>query len=297
MRELKIIACLTAAILVAAATRMAVGQQRTPRPTGAQPSTAAQPLVIEEVAEGLHVITGSGGNVAVRVTTQGVILIDDMFARNHDEIVERVGRVTDQPIRYVVGTHHHGDHMGGNMPMSRHARIVAHENARTNMIAGNQPEPPHVVFTEQSSIFLGDAEVRLHHFGPGHTDGDAVVLFPDLGVLHTGDLVVGSTPFIDYARGGSSTAWIGTLDGILSLEFETVVPGHGPVMTKRDIQTFRDRFVTLRMRMTQLIRGRVPRDAALARLETGDLEWPLAPNGPFVQRSWPAFYDEIQSEM
>ena len=284
MRELKIIVVLTAVVLGAAAVKVVMGQQQ------------AQPLGIEEVKDGLYMITGSGGNVAARVTGDGVILVDDKFERNHSEIMQRVRGLTDQPIQYVLGTHHHGDHMGGNPPMSRHAQIIAHQNVRVNMINGDQPVPPNIVFNDQTSVFLGDVEVQMHHLGRGHTNGDSVVVFPDVSTIHTGDLFVGSTPFIDYDNGGGSQPWIGTLDRILELDFDTVIPGHGPVMTKNDVEVFRNRFVTLRSRMTQLIRSGVPRDDAVNKLQTDDLNWPLAPNGLFVQRSLPAFYDEIARE-
>ena len=281
MRELKTIVLLTTVVLGAAAVKVVMGQQQ------------SQPLGIEEVKDGLYVITGSGGNVAARVTGNGVILIDDKFERNHAEIMQRVRGVTDQPVQYVLGTHHHGDHMGGNPPMSRHAQIVAHQNVRVNMINGDQPVPPNIVFSDQTSVFLGDVEVQMRYLGRGHTNGDSVVVFPDLNTIHTGDLFVGSTPFIDYDNGGGSQPWIGTLDRILALDFDTVIPGHGPVMTKNDVEVFRNRFVTLRSRMTQLIRSGVTRDDAVNKLQTDDLNWPLAPNGLFVQRSLPSFYDEM----
>ena len=283
MRELKIIAWLTVVVLGSAAVKVAGGQQ-------------GAPLGIDEVKDGLYVITGSGGNVAARVTGDGVILIDDKFERNHGEIMQRVASVTDQPVRYVLGTHHHGDHMGGNPPMSRHAQIIAHANARVNMVNGDQPSPPNIVFQDRTSVFLGDVEVQMHHLGRGHTNGDSVIVFPDLRTLHTGDLFVGSTPFIDYGNGGGSQPWIGTLDRILELDFDTVIPGHGPILTKADVQVFRNRFVTLRSRMSQLITSGVRKEDVVNRLQTDDLNWPLAPDGLFVQRSLSGFFDEVASE-
>lgn len=286
MCEPRIIGLLACLIGATGAMLVAVGQQ------------PALPLdaVAVAVPEGLHVITGPNGNVAARVTPDGVILVGDMFERDHAEIMRRVGELTTQPVRYVLVTHHHGDHMGGNVPMSRRARIIAHENARATMVAGEQAEPPSVVFTKQTSVFLGEIEVQMHYLGRGHTDGDAIIVFPDLATIHTGDLFVAGTPFIDYENGGSSAGWIGVLDGILALDFDTVIPGHGPVMTKADVQTFRDRFVTLRRRMTQLIRQGVPTETVATRLQTDDLEWPLDMGGLFVRRSLPAFYEEMEEE-
>ena len=283
-RELKIITLLILVVVLAAAAGKVAGSQ-------------AQPLEIWQVKNGLYVITGSGGNVAARVTTEGVILVDDKFERNHAEIMQRVRSVTDRPITYVLGTHHHGDHVGGNLLMSRHAQIISHRNVRVNMVRNDHLAPPKIIFSDRAAIFLGGVEVRAHHLGRGHTNGDAVIIFPDLRTIHTGDLFVESTPFIDYDNGGNGKKWIDTLDRILALDFDTVIPGHGPVMKRGDVKIFRDRFVTLRTRMSQLIRQGVAKDDVVNQLQTDDINWPLNPEGLFVRRSLPDFYDEIQEGM
>ena len=284
MRETRIIAGLAALVLAVAAVQAVTGQQ------GQQ-----APLGIEEVKDGLYVITGGGGNVAARVTNEGVILVDDKFERNVAEIRERVRSVTDQPVRYVLGTHHHGDHMGGNTGFAATAEIIAHSNARANMIRGDQPTPPSVIFTDQTAVHLGGVEVQARYVGRGHTNGDAIIVFPDLETIHTGDLVVGGTPFIDYANGGNSFDWVATLENILEIDFDTVIPGHGPVMTRDDVTSFRDHFLTLRERMSELVSQDVPKAEVVDRLQTDDLNWPLDLNGLFVQRSLSSFYDEIRS--
>ena len=132
-------------------------------------------LSIEPVGDGLYAIFGSGGNVGVRVTAEGVILIDDKYPENFAEIQELVQQVSDQPVRYVLNTHHHGDHSGGNVGYIQIAEIIAHQNARDNMIRGNQDAPPRVVFSDQTAVYLGGVEVRAFYMGRGHTDGDAVI--------------------------------------------------------------------------------------------------------------------------
>ena len=112
-------------------------------------------------------------------------------------------------------------------------------------------------------------------------------------MLYAGDLVVEGMPFIDYAAGGSSRGWVESLDGILALDFEALIPGTGPILTRRDVQVFRDRFATLRMRVMQLLYRDVPRAEALSLLQTTDLGWPLAPGGPFATGSFAALYDEL----
>ena len=255
------------------------------------------PLMMSEISENLYVVTGDGGNVAIQVTTEGAVLVDNKFSRNHDKLTACVARVTNLPIKYMIGTHHHADHMGGNPSLSTETLIVAHDNARANMIAGNQPAPPAVVFSSKTSLFLGDSTIDIHHFGNGHTNGDSVVLFTEHRVLHTGDLFVEGLPFIDYANGGNSADWVDTLGGILTLDFDTVVPGHGPILVKRDLQTFRDRLITLRIRTLQLIQRGLTQQQTLAQLETTDLGWTLTSGSLFVRRSFPDFYKELLDEL
>ncbi|MCY4077817.1 MAG: MBL fold metallo-hydrolase [Acidobacteria bacterium] len=256
----------------------------------------AEPLSVTPVKDGLYYINGVGGNVGVRVTDAGVVLVDDKFPRNVDAIRARVAEVTDQPIRYVINTHHHGDHAGGNGGFIDTADVIAHENARKNMIRNEQEAPPRIVYTDQTAVHLGGVEVRAHHLGRGHTNGDSVVYFPDLRTVHGGDLLHGTAPFIDYANGGSSREWLGVLDGILALDFDTAIPGHGGLMTRGDVEAFRDQFVAVRTRMRELIDGGLTKEDAPAQIVTPELSWTTAENGLFMRRSIPGFYDEIAAE-
>ena len=260
--------------------------------SGQQP----EPLSITPVKDGLYYINGVGGNVGVRVTSEGVILSDDKFPRNVDAIEARVAEVTDQPVRYIINTHHHGDHAGGNVGFIDSAEVIAHENARANMIRNAQDAPPRVVYADRTAVHLGGVEVQAHHFGQGHTDGDSVVYYPDLRTVHGGDLLHGTAPFIDYANGGSSKAWVTTLDGILSLDFDTAIPGHGGIMTRADVEAFREQFLAVRARMRELIDGGLSRDDAPAEIVTPELSWTTAENGLFMRRSIPGFYDEVAAE-
>jgi glyoxylase-like metal-dependent hydrolase (beta-lactamase superfamily II) len=247
-------------------------------------------LQIRELMDGLYVIPGfdggqSGGNVAVRVTDDGVIIVDDKFPYSFDFITEQVGSVTDRPIKYVLNTHHHDDHSGSNADFLPSAEVIAHKNARANIVRNNQPGAPRLIFGDETAVFLGGAEVQMHHFGRGHTNGDAVVYFPDLRTVHTGDLFVygqrldGSTlsPFWDFGNGGSVLEWPATLTRLLALDFDTVIPGHGPVLTKADIRTFRDKLETVIDRVSREIAAGATRDDIASRVETADLDWPLAP--------------------
>jgi glyoxylase-like metal-dependent hydrolase (beta-lactamase superfamily II) len=251
---------------------------------------------------GLYVIPGfdgglSGGNVAVRVTDEGVIVVDNKFEYSHADILRQIATVTTQPVRYVLNTHHHFDHAGSNADFMPDAQVVGHKNVRVNMNRNNQPGAPNIQFDSAASVFLGDVEAQAYHFGRGHTNGDSVILFPDLLTVHTGDLFIwgdrldGSTlaPFIDYANGGSAADWTATLDGLLTLDFDTVIPGHGPILGRSDIRVFRGKFDQLLTRVRMHIDEGVSREAIADELDIEDLNWPLAPDR--IQ----AIYDELSS--
>ena len=254
-------------------------------------------LSIAEVKDGMHVITGPGGNIGVRVTADGVILLDDKYPQDFDEIQSLVATVSDLPVRYVINTHHHGDHSGSNASFLQVADVIAHKNARDNMIRGDQDGLPGLIYTDQTSVFLGGAEVRAYYMGRGHTNGDSVVYFPDLKTVHGGDLLHGTAPFIDYANGGSSRGWVNTMNNILSLDWNTAIPGHGEVMNRRDVLNFRNQMEAVRIRMAELVRqGLVAGDASEA-IKDPNLSWTQAENGLFMNRSIPGFYEEIAGEL
>ena len=284
-----------AALLTAAATVVAVG------------GVEAQELTIEPVKDGLYTIFGPGGNVGVRVTSEGVILVDDKFPQNYEEIQRLVDRVSDQPVRIqqsdgkvwepVINTHHHGDHAGSNPSFLAVAEVIAHRNARNNMLRGGQDGLPRLVFTNETSVHLGGVEVQAYYMGTGHTDGDVVVYYPELRTVLGGDLLHGTAPFIDYANGGSSAGWVGTLNNILQLDFDTAIPGHGGIMARDEVVAFRNQMEAVRGRMMELVRGGLRRAQAPERIVTSELSWTTAEQGLFMQRSIPGFYDEIAAEV
>jgi len=211
-----------------------------------------QPLNMQKVTDNLYVIIGDGGNSAFMPTSEGVILVDDKFAADAPQIVAKVKTVTDKPIRYVLNTHQHGDHTGGNEAMlAAHAEIIIQKNARANMVTGKQPGLPRITFTDESQVFLGGREVQARYLGRGHTNGDAVIYFPSEKVLHTGDLFVVGAPFCDVNNGGSIKEWAQTLQKALQNDFDTVIPGHGPVSKRVDLVKFVQTMATLRDRVRQ----------------------------------------------
>ena len=255
-----------------------------------------QPLTVEKLADDLHVIVGSGGNVAVLTTGEGVILVDDKFDRNVPEILEKVKSITSQPIRYVLNTHHHGDHSGGNTTLINTAEIVAHDNVYANMVKGNQPGPPRITFSREATVRLGGKEVRMIHLGRGHTNGDAVVLFPAHRVLHTGDLFVGGSPLIDYNNGGSGLEWPETIAHATKLDFDRVIPGHGPISAKPDLAKWGEAFGAARQLVSEMKRQGKSKEEVVAAFNTEDVPaW--KPAAPIASRQWRSvagYYDEVK---
>jgi cyclase len=253
-----------------------------------------QPLTIEKLADDLHVIVGSGGNVAVLTTSEGVILVDDKFEQNVPEIQAKVKSVSDKPIRYILNTHQHGDHTGGNQKlMADNVEILIHKNARANMVTGKQPGIPRITYGDETAVYLGGKEVQAHYCGRGHTNGDAVIYFPAHRVLHTGDLFVNGAPFIDYSNGGSGVAWTSTLDEALKLDFDRVIPGHGPIMKRADLVAWKTSFEKAKERMTKLKKDGKDAKTAAAELKMDDLPGWNAPSRFWTERSFPGLYQEL----
>ena len=236
---------------------------------------------IQKVTGDLYMIAGEGGNVAAYVTSEGVVLVDDMYARNYADIVTRVRTITDQPIRYVLNTHQHDDHAGGNVgALAAGVEVIGHQNVRANMSRLNQPGLPRVTFTDEASVFLGGKEVRSYYFGRGHTNGDAIIYFPTERVIHAGDLFLarakgapGLHLYFDFANGGSAVEWTRTLDRAMKLDFETVIPGHGAVSTRSDLATWRSDIESLRTHLQRLIRDGRTREE-IAKVLIDQYRWP-----------------------
>ena len=209
---------------------------------GSQPSK----LNTIKLKDDLYVIHNDfvPGNTTALITNDGVLLVDDKFEIDHDGIMAELKKITDKPVKYVINTHHHGDHSGGNAKMQQmNVQVVASEQARENMVDANQPGLPNIVFDHHAHVYLGGKSVELYHYGRAHTNGDIVVLFPADRALAAGDMFTygDDVPeLIDYAGGGSAKEWTGTLDQALQLDFDAVVPGHGDVPTKQEMREFRD---------------------------------------------------------
>jgi len=254
-------------------------------------------LTINKVKDDLYMIEGYGGNVAAYITNEGVILVDDKYDQDHDQIVEKVRSVTSQPIKYVFSTHHHADHSGGNAKFLPTAEIISTANARANIVDHKQANAPpgvlpaRITFTQEAAIVLGGKEVRARYVGRGHTNGDAVIYFPALRTLHTGDLMAGNTPLIDYPGGGSLASWPATLDYAMKLDFDTVIPGHGPVTTKANLLAYRNNVDKLRTRAAGLIREGKSQEE-VGKVMIAEFGW--QPTGLQLQWSLPGMMTELK---
>jgi glyoxylase-like metal-dependent hydrolase (beta-lactamase superfamily II) len=256
-------------------------------------------LKLNKIKEDLYEIEGDGGNVAVYLTNEGVILIDDKFDMDHEQIMSHVKSLTNQPIKYVISTHYHADHSGGNAKMyGENAEIISTTQSHKNIVEHKQSNAPpgvvpaRVTFKDETTIYLGGKEVTARFVGRGHTNGDAVVYFPALKVLHTGDLMAGDTPLIDYPGGGSLKSWPVTLsEAMKDFDFDTVIPGHGPVTTKMGLMAYRDSVEKESKRVAQLMKQKKSEDE-IGKVMMAEFHW--MPGSLQMMWSLPGFKTEYK---
>jgi cyclase len=281
----------------------------------AQQAKPAAPMQIEKVKENLYLIRGpfnrcapngcggaygddgllhEAGDVAVRVTAEGLILVDDKFDNNVADILEKVKSVSSLPVKYLLNTHHHTDHAGGDATFINTTEIIAHRNVRENFLRNKQPGAPRVTFSDQASVFLGGVEVRAYYFGRGHTNGDAVIYFPDLRVIHSGDLITEGMPVLDYNNGASAVEWVKVLDEILKLDFDIVIPGHGKLLDKERIRSDRQKLATMNQRMAALARNGVPLEQVFGQLKLAELGWDHTVSTEAFKGGLKGYYEEMK---
>ena len=229
-------------------------------------------ITTHEVAPGIYMLVGMGGNIGVSVGEDGVFMIDDQFAPLTGKITAAVAAVSDRPIRFVINTHWHGDHTGGNENLGKQgALIVAHDNVYERMSrdteigAFNQVVPaspkaalPVITFNDNVTFRLNGEEMRVVHYKHSHTDGDSVIHFVNADVIHTGDIWFnGFYPFIDVSSGGSIDGVISSIRTLVDLSDDNtrIIPGHGPLSDKEGMQDYLDMLETVRERMNRLIAG------------------------------------------
>ncbi len=214
-------------------------------------------IKVTKVAGTVYVLEGSGGNIGASVGEDGIVIVDDQYAPLADKIQAALKGITDKPVRFVINTHFHGDHTGGNEYFQKQAPIIAQDNVRKRLEAGgtagnggsvhmeNKPAPkgalPIITFDHDVTVHLNGEDIRALYFPAGHTDGDSVIFFPKSNVVHMGDdFVTYGFPFIDVDSGGSI---YGMIDGVEKVIAQVpadvkIIPGHGPVSSLDDVRAY-----------------------------------------------------------
>lgn len=248
-----------------------------------------------QIRNGLYLISGGGSNTVVRLTGGGPIVVDGKSTGQYATLRKKIRRISEAPVRMLITTDHENDRTGNNAQfIASGAEVVAHENAKQNLIAEHRSDGESALptstykngFVEQ----VGSIQVRVMHFGNAHTSGDTVVYFPDMRVVAVGDLYA-STPDPDFANGGSLVGWSQVLAEILKLDFELAVPGTGPIVRRADIEALKTKIDKLVADAAQLVRYGVPKNQLMAQLETDDLGWRFGFTVDQVDR----FYAELSA--
>jgi glyoxylase-like metal-dependent hydrolase (beta-lactamase superfamily II) len=243
----------------------------------------------EQVAPGIWVLYGSGGNIGVSAGPDGVFLVDDQYAPMTPKISAALAKLSSSPPRFVINTHWHGDHTGGNENLANQGSLViAHDNVRLRM--GSEqfskmfdrktpPSPgkalPVVTFNDEVSFHLNGDEIRGSHAPAAHTDGDVFLHFRKANVIHTGDLVfAGRYPFIDLDSGGGVAGVIAAVDRMLALADEKtrIIPGHGEVTDRAGLAAYRDMLAETSGRVRELVKSGKTLDEVLAAKPNADYD-------------------------
>jgi cyclase len=237
---------------------------------GQQEDFSKVTITTTKVAEGIYMLEGSGGNIGVSVGDDGVIVIDDEFAPLTPKIQEAITKISPKPIKFVLNTHWHGDHVGGNENLAAAgAVIIAHDNVRKRMSTGQfmelmkrqvPPAPPKalpvVTFASDITLHLNGEDIRVIHVDPAHTDGDSIIVFPKAKVVHMGDCFMTiSYPFVDLGSGGNFDGFVSAADKALGMVDDSfkIIPGHGTLAVKADLKGWRDMLAAIRTRVKKQV--------------------------------------------
>ncbi len=278
--------------ILALASAIVVGIMALPPTLAQEDDFGGVEIKTIRIDDGLHMMTGSGGNLAVSVGGDGAFLVDDQFAPLTEKIQAAISKITDKPVRFVINTHWHHDHVGGNENFGKAGSlIVAHENVRKRMSVEQFLEAfdnrvpaspagalPVITFTDSVTFHWNDEEIHIFHVENAHTDGDAVVHFKNSNALHTGDLYFnGFYPFIDVSSNGSIEGVIRGADKILKMidDSTKIVPGHGPLSNKKELKAYRDMLADVRDAVSSLVAAGKTKEEVLAAKPTQpwDAKW------------------------
>lgn len=252
-------------------------------------AAAAQQIDSVEVKDNIHMLTGDGGNIGVFIGADGTFMIDDKFAPLTEAILAKVGELGGDTPKFLLNTHYHGDHTGGNENLGKTGSlIVAHEHVRKRLAEGTTIKAfdmvtpaqggsalPVITFTRDMRFHLNGETVDIVHLPAAHTDGDSYVHFVDANVIHTGDVVFnGFYPFIDVDHGGTLKGVIAAVDTMLALvdDDTRIIPGHGPLASRQDVVNYRDMLATVQERLGTLKAAGKSADETGAEKPLADLE-------------------------
>ena len=216
-------------------------------------------MKVSKVAGNVYILMGAGGNIGASVGDDGIVIVDDQYAPLADKIQAALKGITDKPVRFIINTHYHPDHTGGNEYFQKQAPIIAQDNVRKRLESGGgggnggsihmdiKPAPhdalPIITFDHDVTVHLNGEDIRALYFPAGHTDGDSIIFFPKSNVVHMGDdFVTYGFPFIDVESGGSINGMIDAVAQVIAQlpPDVKVIPGHGPVSTLDDMRAYRD---------------------------------------------------------
>lgn len=247
-------------------------------------------ITVEQVTENIHVLFGSGGNIGILSGADGVIMIDDQYAPLSEKIEVAIQTISDHPVKYLLNTHWHGDHTGGNANFAnKGATIIAHENVRErlskdhikafNRTVKAAPEAawPVLTFSDKMSLHANGEDIIAIHVHNAHTDGDALMYFPNSNVIHMGDTYFnGRFPYIDLSSGGSVNGLIEAANKALFLidEETKVIPGHGALSNKKELTAYRDMIVKVSTKVKEAVAaGKTVEEIKAANFTEGFEEW------------------------
>jgi glyoxylase-like metal-dependent hydrolase (beta-lactamase superfamily II) len=260
-------------------------------PRGGDPVNAPRML-----KPNVFLITGGGANSIVRVTTEGLILIDTKNPSEelYNALVQQIKTISNLPVKIVINTQHHPDHVGNNQKfIDGGAQVVALEALKTFMTSDTRTSTctgrPTQTFAKDNVVKLGNAEVHLHFYGRGHTGDDTMVYFPDAKVVMVSDDMTDMSPVIDWTNGGSWVEWQKTLESVLKLDFDTAIQGRGEPKTRADVQAFKDKVDLVIKRANDAIKAGATKETLAMQVKVDDLApWNL--NAQFFGN----LYDELK---
>jgi len=275
-----------------AMTLSVAGQQ----PAGGRAGAPDVVSAARQLKPGFFLITGAGANTAVRVTTEGLIVVDSKLpssdtSDNFAALSAQLKAISPLPVKYLLNTHHHPDHVGNNGKFAdAGVKVVGLEALKSNMAADTRTAQlagrPSETFARDYVLKFGGVQVEAHHLGNAHTNDDTIVYFPDLKIAMISDTVTDTNPVVDWANGGSVLGWRSSLEAILKLDFEIAIPGRGEPRPKADVAAFKTKIDTVIDRGNAAIKAGATKQTFMAQVKIDDLGW----------MEQPAFFENLFDE-